>query len=148
VSSIEELLFFAVAAVVAGMVVFQFINTANLAASKGVSAANAVAQSQSRSFCISSVYSDGADTNVYLYGVSGAYRMDDVRVYVDGFDVNVLSSGFISDRDGDGYLDPHDSYYIELNQNVVDGNLHSVEVCIGADCRRVDVLENGDGENC
>jgi archaellum component FlaG (FlaF/FlaG flagellin family) len=148
VSSVEELLFFAVAAVVAGVVVFQFINTTNIAASKGTSAANAVAQSQSRSFCIPSVYSDGTDTNVYLYGVSGAYRMGDVRVYVDGFDANIISSGFVSDRDGDGYLDPHDSYYIELNQNVVDGDLHNVEVCIGAECRRVDVLENGDGESC
>ena len=144
-NAVSELMLFTAALVLSAVIVLSFIPTTNRAGDVGVAATKQLASQAA--FCIESVYSDGKDTNIYVYGVSQSYKFQP-RVYVDGQDVNVISYGLLKDKGGDGYLDAGDLGYVEINGDIFDRNLHDVEVWLGTDRTHVRVLMNGDSGNC
>ncbi len=144
-NSIGVLLLFALAILLSAAIVVSFLPYVQRLDSIGTSATEKIANRAA--ICIQSVYSDGTDTNIYFYAVSGTLRLEP-RVYVDGVDANVISVGLLRDDDSDGYLDRGDLAYVEISGNVFDGSLHRITLWLGTTSTEVTVLNNGDMGNC
>ncbi len=130
-NSQEVLILFIGAVILAAATVFTLSTQIQLAASSAGSVGQGALQRVSTELRILSVYGAGTESNVVVQGVSGSMDVNSLHVLVDGQPVDPISGRFVTDRDGDGFLDQGDVYVITLPV-AVDPDRNCVRVLAGA----------------
>lgn len=131
-TAIQEILLFSSAILISVIVISGLYGLVADWSAKGESVSQRLVEKTVREICIRSVYSDGTDTNVYISAVLGVFDLNDLAVYVDGVDANIISYGILRDSGMHGLFDGspnhQDLAYVEIAGNIFDGNLHRITV--------------------
>ena len=151
-STVQELLLLSAVVVASVMAISTLYSVVLQWSGKGEYVSRELADRTVREICIRSVYSGGGDTNIYVSAVLGELDLGNVAVYVDGADANVLSHGILRDSGRRGIFDGspvhQDLAYVEVSGNVLDGNVHTITVCVGKTCSTVKGKTAPELSNC